>query len=352
MMYTGLSYYTTEAVLEGHPDKICDQIADAILDAFLQVDRQARVAVECLGTGACFTIAGEVFSREHIDMQSVAEVVYRDIGYTDELCTITRVNPQSYQLRRVVEDGAAGDQGVMYGFACNTDFNYLPYGVYAVNAIAREIDYLRKQTGRFLPDGKVQVSVKDGKLDTVVISVQHSENTDMCELKQLILDNAVARIAASNTISRLLFNHNSEFTAGGFRNDTGLTGRKLANDTYCGVVPHGGGSLSGKDPSKVDRCGTYMARFVAKNIVANELADWCLIAIAYVFGLAQPVMISLQTGDSIRDEQLLSLVKNEFDFRPSAIIERLGLGEVNYRQTATYGHFTNPTFAWEQVFQL
>ncbi len=347
-----LSYYTTEAVLEGHPDKVCDQIADAVLDAILQADAHAKVAIECLGTGSFLFLAGEIFADAEVDAEGVAHSVYKEIGYADKLTVIRRIQGQSSQLRRAVDSGAAGDQGIMYGFACASEFNYLPYGIYVVNAIAKAIDTLRKRTHIYLPDGKVQATIRDGAIETLVISVQHSPDADVELLRHTVLEKAVTPIVALDRIQRVLFNHHCDFVAGGFANDTGLTGRKIANDTYCGLIRHGGGSFSGKDPSKVDRTGTYMARFVAKSIVANGLAESCTISLAYAFGEAEPVMVHLNTEDRNRDDRLLAFVKDRFDLRPGAIADRLGLRQTKYRPTATYGHFSDPAYPWEQIAAL
>ena len=344
--------YTVESVLEGHPDKVCDQICDAILDSYLEADEHAKVAVECLGTGMFLTIGGEISSNTIIDLDVVAADVYRQIGYTNKLTVLNKLNKQSEQLRKVVAAGAAGDQGIMYGYACDNSFNFLPFGVYLVNAIAKEIDSLRKGTGLFLPDGKVQVTFSQSHIDTLVISVQHPKDADVDALKSVVLEHAVSKLLSVNSIKNILFNHNSNFTDGGFANDTGLSGRKIINDTYCGLIPHGGGSFSGKDPSKVDRSASYMSRFVAKNTVANGLCKSCLVSVAYAFGLERPVILDVRTENPNSDSKILKLIREKFDFRPNAIIERLNLKKVKYRQTATYGHFFDNKYTWEQIVSI
>jgi S-adenosylmethionine synthetase len=343
---------TVESVLEGHPDKVCDQICDAILDAYLKHDNSSKVAVECLGTGNHLFIGGEVFSNSFVDAARVAQNVYQEVGYDAILDVVNKLNIQSEQLRRAVLSGAAGDQGIMYGYACENNFNYLPYGVYIVNAIAKEIDLLRKKSHSYLPDGKVQVTIKNGHVVNLVICIQHSEFTKIEQLKNLVLNQAVAKILPVENIETILFNYNSTFYNGGFSNDTGLSGRKIIIDTYCGLVPHGGGSFSGKDPSKVDRSASYMARFVAKNIVANQIAKSCLVSVAYAFGHDRPVMINVATDKAEKDSQILDLVLANFDFRPRAIIERLDLTNVQYRKTATYGHFFDGQYNWEQIVSI
>lgn len=344
--------YTVESVLEGHPDKVCDQICDTILDAYLEHDKFSKVAVECLGTGNHLVIGGEVFSNSAVNVEMIAQSVYREIGYDTSLEVVNKLNVQSEQLRQAVLSGAAGDQGSMYGYACDSDYNYLPYGVYIVNAVAKEIDLLRKRSHAYLPDGKVQITVENGCIDSLIISVQHSKNSDIEQIKNLVLSQAVSKILPIESIREVFFNHNSTFYNGGFSNDTGLSGRKIINDTYCGLVPHGGGSFSGKDPTKVDRSAAYMARFVAKNIVANKFAKSCLVSVAYAFGLERPVMLKVHTDKPKKDSQILDLIRANFDFRPRAIIERLDLTNAQYRKTATYGHFFDRQYNWEQIVSI
>ena len=352
-VFTGFKNYTVESVLEGHPDKVCDQICDAILDAYLEVDESAKVAVECLGTGNFLIIGGEVFPDIiMVDVNDIAATVYEQIGYVEKLNILNKLNLQSEQLRNVILNGVAGDQGIMYGFACNSVFNYLPYGVYIVNALAKEIDLLRKRTAFYLPDGKVQISIKGDYIDTLIISIQHSKNSNIEQIKEIILNQAVSKIIPLENIKNIFINHKSNFIRGGFINDTGLSGRKIIIDTYCGLVPHGGGSFSGKDPSKIDRSATYMARFVAKNIVANELAKFCLICVAYAFGFENPVMLEVKTDNPKNDVKIAKIISEKFDFRPKAIIERLKLTKVKFRQTATYGHFFDSKYNWEQIITI
>ena len=347
-----INNYTVESVLKGHPDKVCDQICDAILDKYLEQDNSSKVAVECLGTGNHLFVGGEVFSKSVIDVVTISQNVYKEIGYTTNLEVLNIINTQSEQLRKAVISGTAGDQGIMYGYACDSKFNYLPYGIYIINAIAKEIDLLRERSHSYLPDGKVQVTIKNNCVESLIISVQHSMDTDIEQLKEIILNQAVAKILSIEGIKRIFFNHNSNFYNGGFANDTGLSGRKIINDTYCGLAPHGGGSFSGKDPTKVDRSAAYMTRFIAKNIVANKIAKSCLISVAYAFGLDMPVMVEVQTDKPQNDAQILDLIKLKFDFRPRAIIERLDLMNTQYRKTATYGHFSDTKYNWEQIIVI
>lgn len=351
-LFPSSSCYAVESVLKGHPDKVCDQVCDAVLDAYLIQDRHARVAVECMGTGATLAIAGEVGSSANVEIDRIAESVYGEIGYTDKLTVLNLIGRQSEQLAQPVIHGAAGDQGVMYGFACADAYNNLPWGLYVINAVAREIDLLRENSNLFLPDGKVQATIRGDSVESLVISVQHHAGADLASLRHLILSGAVSRVVAINDIGRIFFNNNSSFVRGGFANDSGLSGRKIVVDAYGGLAPHGGGSFSGKDPSKVDRCAAYMARFAAKNVVNNGFAARCLISVAYVFGEAKPVMIEVDVGNDGARENLSRFIREKFDFRPDAIAERLGLRSTTYRPTATYGHFSDPSYPWEQLVAL
>lgn len=351
-MLPELDTCAAEAVLAGHPDKMCDQIADALLDQYLTTDADAKVAIECLGSGSTFIVAGEVSSTSSVDIVGVVNRVYREIGYSDELHVVKLIQSQSEQLQRPLLVGAANDQTVVYGFACQNDFNFLPRPVFLANALAKSIDALRHRLQSHLPDGKVLVCTRDGSVHALFLSVQHSADANRAVLRDLVTSAAVNPVVPVNTIHRLYFNHNSDFLSGGFANDTGLTGRKLASDTYGGLIPNGGGSFSGKDPSKIDRTGAYMARFVAKCLVAGGLSERCLVSVAYAFGVEQPVLVVIRTGDAQRDKRLMSIVHERFDLRTSAIIERFALKRPIYRRTSTYGHFSDPDYPWERTVDL
>jgi S-adenosylmethionine synthetase len=282
------------------------------------------MAVECMGTGDTLTIAGEVGSSAEPEVVRVVESVYGEIGYTNKLRVLNMISRQSEQLSLPIIHGAAGDQGVMYGFACAGSHNNLPFGLHVVNAVAREIDALRDESKLFLPDGKVQATVRGDVIEALVISVQHHATADITSLQNLVLDRAVSRVVNVNDIGSIFFNNKSAFIQGGFANDSGLSGRKIIIDAYGGLAPHGGGSFSGKDPSKVDRCGAYMARFVAKNVVNNGFAEQCLVSVAYVFGEAAPVMLEADLGDGAAGRNLNQFIRDKFDFRPHAIAERVG----------------------------
>jgi S-adenosylmethionine synthetase len=349
------SFTTVEAVLSGHPDKLCDLICDSILDAYLLIDPQSTVAVECIGSGSTLVLAGEVFSSAQIDAIEVALDTYKRIGYSAGLRVENLIRVQTPQTRQPVVAGAAGDQGIMYGYACgDKSSNYLPLATHVVQSLAREIDALRKRSpNQYLPDGKVQITYKGEEIESLVISVQHSPMSAIESLRQFVLSGAAEKLIELSGVPNIYFNYNSKFYLGGFETDSGLSGRKIIMDTYCGLAPHGGGSFSGKDLSKVDRTAAYMARYVAKNIVSNEFAGECLLSLAYVFGLEEPVMVSIETGQTALDNSLTRLVNDRFDFRPRAMIERLFLDSfTSFSKTANYGHFSDPTYPWEQIVQL
>lgn len=349
------SFTTVEAVLAGHPDKLCDLICDNILDAYLLRDSQSTVAVECIGSGSTLVLAGEVSSSAEIDAIEIARDTCKQIGYNSDLRVENIIGIQTQQTRQAVVAGAAGDQGIMYGYASgNKASNYLPVATHIVQSLAREIDALRKRNpNRYLPDGKVQITYNGEAIQSLVISVQHSPESTIESLRQFILTGAAEKLIDLSAVPNIYFNYNSKFYLGGFEVDSGLSGRKIIMDTYCGLAPHGGGSFSGKDPSKVDRTAAYMARYVAKNIVANELAEECLLSLAYVFGLEEPVMVSVETGQATLNNSLTRLVNDSFDFRPMAMIERLSMNSfTNFSKTANYGHFSDPAYPWEQIIQL
>lgn len=337
--------YTVESVLRGHPDKICDQISDVILDAYLEKDKMAHTAIECLGTRNKLIVAGEIKSSEEIEIESLSRKTYCEITGTSEIEVINLTSKQSEQLGDAIKVGGAGDQGVMYGYACKTEYNYLPYGYWLVNDIAKRLDELREKTKIFLPDGKVQAVVEKGKLKRVTVSVQHPLKCNMEELEKAIkkvinLDGAVVDV-----------NTDKYFIKGGINNDTGLTGRKIIVDTYGGLAPHGGGAFSGKDPTKVDRSAAYMCRYIAKSLVANDFATECQVAVSYNFGEYRPAMIAV-TADGEYSEKITRFVKSKFDFSPNSIIERLNLRFTKYYPTSRYGHFTDPKYEWEKICEL
>ena len=339
--------YTVESVLKGHPDKICDQISDGLLDKYLENDSESHVAIECLGTGNTLVVAGEVSTRANIAIEPICKELYKQITGFSCLNVVNLLSTQSRQLVNAVSNGGAGDQGVMYGYACNSQYNYLPYGYWLVNTLAKRLDLLREETHAFLPDGKIQAIVSNDAVTQLTINVQHLADADMEMLCSLIQDH----IASDIDIRKTVINPDHGFVQGGFDNDTGLTGRKIIIDAYGGLAPHGGGAFSGKDPSKVDRSAAYMCRFVAKNLVANGLANECCVSVSYNFGEEYPPMICATEGGQV-SETLTKYIIQTFDFRPQAIIERLNLKHTKYLPTATYGHFTDPLYPWEIITEL
>lgn len=342
--------YTTESVTAGHPDKVCDQISDALLDAFLTQDPTSRVAIEAVGGHGLLVIIGEVTSKVNVDIAAVVVDMYRQCGYADKLEIIEQVVKQSPDIAQGVDSGGAGDQGIMYGYATNETPEYLPKGFIKAHALCARLTELREQgqVSWLGPDGKAQVTITNGRVSTVLVSCQHKDDIVVSEIQSIISKEVIVHCGI-NTDVEVLINPTGRFVQGGFAADSGLTGRKIMVDTYGGLISHGGGCFSGKDPSKVDRSGAYMARWVAKNIVANGLANECLVAVAYAIGRPEPVMV---TVESDAGKSLEKYVIEKIDFRPAAIIERLDLLRPIYTPTARNGHFGHEEFPWEQVVSL
>lgn len=341
--------YSVESVTSGHPDKVCDQISDAILDAYLTQDPTSRVAVETFGGHGLLVIGGEVTSLGEVDAASIARQVYRDIGHADELEVVTKIVRQSPDIAQGVDTGGAGDQGMMYGYATDETPEFLPRALVLAHRLAAGLERLRREDAEcawLKPDGKTQVTVRDGRVASVLVSTQHATDVSQEELRDALIKKLIRPIVGDLSAVEVLTNPTGVFVLGGFYADTGLTGRKLMVDTYGGLAPHGGGAFSGKDPSKVDRSAAYFCRFVAKQLVARGLAKECQVSVAYAIGRAEPLMVEAidQQGRS-----LTRLVTREFDFRPRAIIERLGLLRPIYGQTAAYGHFGKEGLPWERV---
>ncbi|MDP2598552.1 MAG: methionine adenosyltransferase [Candidatus Liptonbacteria bacterium] len=342
--------YTVESVTSGHPDKVCDQISDAVLDACLAQDPKSRVAVEAFGGHGSLIVGGEVTTGANFDPGAIARKVYKDIGYENELKIVTNVVRQSPDIAQGVDTGGAGDQGIMYGYATNETPECMPHAVVMTHALASGLEKLRR-SGKFpwiKPDGKTQVTIENGRLTTVLVSTQHDASTEAPFIREQLTQYLINPLIKDPGIA-ILVNPTGRFVQGGFEADTGLTGRKIMVDTYGGLIPHGGGCFSGKDPTKVDRSAAYMARFAAKNIVANGLAKECLVSVAYAIGKAEPLMVEAVNE---KGENFADLVKEKFDFRPAAIIERLNLRRPIYLQTAAYGHFGKPGFPWEEVVKV
>lgn len=374
-------FFTSESVTEGHPDKVCDQIADAVLDAVLAQDPTARAAIECCAAYDGLLIMGEVTTSAKVDYEAVARETIKKIGYdfgsfSYENCVIrTAIHGQSADIAMGVNASAekksgeeteeaatlgAGDQGMMFGYACRETEELMPLPVMLAHKLAMQLTKVRKDgTLPYLrPDGKTQVTVEyDGdkalRVDTVVISSQHDEFVSQeqlrADVKKYVADAIVSAYTDENT--KYFINPTGRFEIGGPEGDSGLTGRKIIVDTYGGMCAHGGGSFSGKDPTKVDRSATYFCRYVAKNVVASGLADRLEIQVAYAIGVANPVSVfvdSFGTG-KLPDDRLAEIVAKEFDFRPYAIISTLGLRAPVYAQSAAYGHFGRDVFAWEKT---
>ena len=340
--------YTVESVTSGHPDKICDQISDAILDECIKQDPKSRVAIETFGGHGLLVVGGEITSKANVDFESVARNLYKDIGYKNELRIITNIVQQSPDIAMGVDTGGAGDQGIMYGFATSETPEFLPRGIVLVHKLTKGLEDLRVkgEIPWLHPDGKSQVTIQDNEIKTILVSCQHDENVIKEEIRETITEKLIKPLIGSIDSIEILVNPTGKFVQGGFEADTGLTGRKIMVDTYGGLIPHGGGCFSGKDPTKVDRSGAYMARYVAKNIVARGFAKECLVSVAYAIGRAEPLMAEAinENGESLKD-----LITYKFDFRPNAIIERLRLRRPIYRQTASYGHFGRPNLPWEEI---
>ena len=373
--------FTSESVTEGHPDKLCDQISDAVLDAILEQDPNARVACETFATTGMITVMGEITTESYVDINAIVRRTVTEIGYdapeksfNGNTCAVmTAIHEQSADIAMGVDDAletrdggqkadiGAGDQGMMFGYACSETPEKMPLAIALSHRLAIRLTKVRKDgTLDFLyPDGKTQVTVEyeDGKpvaVDTVVISAQHSADVEMEVLREAIRKEVILPVIPKELMTertRILINPTGRFVIGGPTGDTGLTGRKIIVDTYGGSAPHGGGCFSGKDPTKVDRSAAYAARHAARNVVAAGLAERCQIQLAYAIGVAEPVSVLVDTFGTgkMDDERLAEIVKEVFDFRPSAIIQRLNLRRPIYKQTAAYGHFgrTDVDLPWE-----
>jgi S-adenosylmethionine synthetase len=363
--------FTSESVTEGHPDKIADQISDAILDAALAEDPKARVACETLVTTGLVVVAGEITTSARIDFSRVARDTIREIGYTrakfgfdSETCSVlSALDRQSPDIAMGVDTGGAGDQGLMFGFACTETPELMPLPIQLAHLLARRLSAVRKsgELPYLRPDGKSQVTVeyRDGRpfrVDAVVISSQHDQDVTNEQLRAEIQDKVIKHTVPAELLdegSKFHINPTGRFVTGGPQGDAGLTGRKIIVDTYGGYAPHGGGAFSGKDPTKVDRSAAYMARYVAKNIVAAGLADRCLVQLAYAIGVADPVSVLVDTSGTgrVSEGALGNLVRDHFSLTPLAIIESLDLRRPIYRATAAYGHFgrDEDSFTWEKT---
>ena len=372
--------FTSESVSEGHPDKLCDQVSDAILDAHLALDPESRVACETLAKGGMIVIAGEITSKGRVSYTDVAREVILEIGYNDsasgfngnKCTTIVALEPQSPDISMGVTEGeglhkeqGAGDQGMMFGYACDETPELMPFPIQMAHNLVSYLAKIRKggEAPFIKPDSKSQVTVdyQDGRpvrVSSVVISTQHSREVNNETLRETVVDGVIRAVIPAEYLDRNTIYHvnpTGRFEIGGPQGDCGLTGRKIIVDTYGGMGRHGGGAFSGKDPSKVDRSGAYMARYVAKNIVAAKLARRCEVQVSYVIGVAEPVSVAVDTFGTgvIEDAELAQVVRDLFDLRPKSIIQTLDLRRPIYRRTSTYGHFgrtpENGFFTWERT---
>lgn len=365
-------YFTSESVTEGHPDKLCDSISDAILDECLKQDENSRVAIETFAANNNITIAGQLTTTAIIDVEKIVRNRIKEIGYDNSntdmdyrTCNINiDIEKQSSDIALGVDVGGAGDQGIMFGYACDERKNYMPYAIDVAHKLAKRLTQVRKENilPYLRPDGKTQVTVEyendiPKRIETILISTQHTEDVTQEELKLGIINNVILEVVPKAMIdenTKIYVNPTGRFVIGGPLGDTGLTGRKIIVDTYGGYARHGGGCFSGKDATKVDRSAAYMLRHIAKNIVANGYAKKCEIQVAYAIGMKEPLSIYVNTfGTSEKtDEELAQLIKEKFDLTPAGIIEYLGLKEPIYSQTTNYGHFGKANLPWEKIIKM
>ena len=365
-------YFTSESVTEGHPDKLCDYISDTILDECLKQDKNSRVAIETFAANNTITIAGQITSTARIKIGEIVRERIKEIGFdnaeTDidyRTCKINAdITKQSPDIALGVDVGGAGDQGIMFGYACDETENYMPYAIDMAHKLSKRLTDVRKNKDipYLRPDGKTQVTVKyeDDKpkrIEAILISTQHLDTVSNEEIRKDIIEKVIKNVVPENMIdenTKIYINPTGRFVIGGPLGDTGLTGRKIIVDTYGGYARHGGGCFSGKDASKVDRSAAYMLRHIAKNIVANGYAKKCEIQVSYAIGMKEPLSICVNTfGTSkISEEELVDIIKNKFDLTPDGIIEYLDLKQPIYTKTTNYGHFGKPELPWEKIIKM
>jgi S-adenosylmethionine synthetase len=376
-MNNNIRLVTSESVTEGHPDKICDQISDGIYDEMLKQDPESRAGIECFCTTGLVLVGGEVRTKTYVNIREVVRRILREIGYDkqeygfccDDVGVIITINDQSPDIAQGVDEGkgeykdqGAGDQGLMWGYACNETPELMPLPIILAHKLTKKLAEVRKNKilPYLRPDGKSQITVeyhddKPKRVETVVIAAHHSESVDLKKLRKDILQKVIKPVLGDlfDAKTKVFINSTGRFVIGGPPADAGLTGRKIIVDTYGGVGAHGGGCFSGKDVSKVDRSGAYMARYAAKNIVAAGLADKCQLQLAYAIGVADPVGIYAQTfgTNKIPENRIIDLIKKNFDFKPKSIINHLNLKRPIYKKTAVYGHFgrNDKDFSWEKT---
>ena len=377
-------FFTSESVTEGHPDKLCDYISDSVLDAYLGKDEKSRVALETVASKGEVYLTGEITSNANVDIEAIVRNAIKEVGYDSEeagidykTCSIrVNISKQSSDIAMGVDNAletreknvealeGAGDQGMMFGFACDETEEFMPLAIMLAHKLAKRLEVVRKEKiiDGLRPDGKVQVTVeyeedKPVRVDTIVVSAQHIPEKDIDELRKEIIEKVIKEIVPTKLLdsnTKYLVNPTGRFVIGGPYGDSGLTGRKIIVDTYGGYARNGGGAFSGKDATKVDRSASYMARFVAKNIVANKLAKKCEIQISYAIGVAKPVSIYVETFGTnlIPEEEILKIIEEKFDLTPGGIINYLDLKKPIYKRTTNYGHFGKDGLAWENIIKL
>ena len=365
-------YFTSESVTEGHPDKLCDTISDAILDSYLAQDKNARVAVETFASGNEITIAGQVTANGEVDVEKLVREKIKEIGYDNEkldmdyrTCLIhINITKQSPDIAMGVDVGGAGDQGIMFGYACSDTEELMPFAISMAHKLSKRLTEVRKskEIPYLRPDGKTQVTVEyEGdtpkRIETILISTQHNADVEQEDLKKDIIEKVIKKVIPKNMLdenTKIYINPTGRFVIGGPLGDTGLTGRKIIVDTYGGYSRHGGGAFSGKDPSKVDRSAAYMLRHIAKNLVANGYCKKCEIQISYAIGMKEPLSIYINTfGTGTKsEEELVNLVKEKFDLTPAGIIDYLNLKRPIYEKTTNYGHFGKEELPWEKIIKM
>lgn len=370
-----MSYlFTSESVSEGHPDKICDQISDAVLDAILTQDPDSRVACETFVTTGLVLVGGEVTTKAYVDIQELVRKTVNDIGYTkaeyrfdgNSCSVLNAIHSQSPDIAMGVDKGGAGDQGMMFGYACNQTPEYMPAPIQFAHQLVLRLTEIRKKEIELMPylrpDAKSQVTVeydddkKISRIHTIVVSTQHDGDVTQKKIFADVKEHVIKKVIPDNLLdknTKIYVNPTGRFEIGGPHGDTGLTGRKIIVDTYGGYAPHGGGAFSGKDPSKVDRSAAYAARHIAKNVVAAKMADECLVQVAYAIGIAEPVSVYVDTKGTgkLQDEVIGKIIKEDIDLTPKGIITRLDLKKPIFKKTAAYGHFgrKEKSFTWEKL---
>jgi S-adenosylmethionine synthetase len=367
-------FFTSESVSEGHPDKVCDAISDGILDAIYKQDSNARVACETFVTTGLVLVGGEITTKAYIEVPDIVRETVKNIGYTSadykfdsESCSVLNaIHSQSPDIAMGVDKGGAGDQGIMFGYACDQTPELMPMPIMYAHKLVKKLADIRKKNNGLMsylrPDGKSQVTIeydennKPVRVDTVVISTQHDPDAKQKVIKEDVIENIIKKVIPEKYIdknTKYFVNPTGRFEIGGPHGDSGLTGRKIIVDTYGGWAPHGGGAFSGKDPSKVDRSAAYAARHIAKNVVASKLAKECLVQVAYAIGVAKPISVFIDTKGTgvIPDKEISRMIQKEVDLTPRGIIKRLNLRRPIYQKTAAYGHFgrNDKDFTWEQL---